>query len=155
MLTEKVANGLKILIQKGKVCQWVILWYFGQWLGGENGPSWTSSIYNTKAVCTGGLGINIYSVAYPYILQGIMQVLYVIILCSIKETNLEEKKLNYKSIIASKLQIIWHVMITPRMVWIKLHFPYSQQRTHHQFIAGAKVFNVTSPLRDSKKGAFL
>ena len=56
------------------------------------------------------LGINIYSVAHPFIPQVIMQVLYVSILCSIKETNLEEKKLNSKSIIASKLQI------SPRVV---------------------------------------
>ena len=60
--------------------------------------------------------MNIYSVAYPFILHVIMQVLYIIILCSIKETNLEEKKLNSKSIIASKLQISWRVVISPRMV---------------------------------------
>ena len=65
-------------------------------------------------VCTGGLGINIYSVAYPFILQVIRQVLYISTLCSIKETNLEEKKLNSKSIKASKLQISWRV--SPRMV---------------------------------------
>ena len=74
----------------------------------ENGPSWTSSIYNTLAVCTGDLGINIYCIAYPFILQVIMQVLYIIILCSIKETNLEEKKLNSKSVIASKLIYFSH-----------------------------------------------
>ena len=36
-----------------------------------------------------------------------------------------------------------------------LHFHYSQQHTHDQFIDGAKVFNVTSLLRDYKKGACL
>ena len=45
-----------------------------------------------------------------------MQVLYVSIPCCIKETNLEEKKLNSKSIIARKLQISWRVVILPRVV---------------------------------------
>ena len=42
-----------------------------------------------------------------------MQVIYLIILCSIKETNLDEKKLNSKSNIASKLQISWRVVASP------------------------------------------
>ena len=49
--------------------------------------------------------MNKYSVTYPFVLQVLMQVLYLILLCSIKETNLDEKKLNSRSIIASKLQI--------------------------------------------------
>ena len=57
-----------------------------------------------------GLGMNKYSVTYPFVLQVLMQVLYLIILCSIKETNLDEKKPNFKTIIASKLQISWRVM---------------------------------------------
>jgi len=84
-----------------------------------------------------------------------MQVLYIIILWSIKETNLEEKKTESKSIIARKQQISWRVVTTLRTVWINLHFHYSEQRTHEQFIARAKVFNVASLLRDYKKGACL
>jgi len=60
--------------------------------------------------------MNKYSVTYPFVLQVLMQVLYLIILCSIKETNLDEKKLNFKTIIASKLQISWRVMNLSRMV---------------------------------------
>jgi len=54
--------------------------------------------------------MNKYSVTYPFVFQVLMQVLYLIILCSIKETNLDEKKLNFTTIIASKLQISWRVM---------------------------------------------
>ena len=54
--------------------------------------------------------MNKYSVTYPFVLQVLMQVLYLIIICSIKETNLDEKKLNFKTIIGSKLQISWRVM---------------------------------------------
>ena len=60
--------------------------------------------------------MNKYSVTYPFVLQVLMQVLYLIILCSIKETNLDEKKLNFKTIIASKLQISWRVMNSSRTV---------------------------------------
>ena len=41
--------------------------------------------------------MNKYSVTYSFVLQVLMQVLYIIILCNIKEMNLEEKKLNSKS----------------------------------------------------------
>ena len=99
--------------------------------------------------------MNKYSVTYPFVLQVLIQVLYLIILCSIKETNLDKKKMNFKTIIASKLQISWRVVNSSRTVWINLNFHYSQRRTHDQFIAGAKVLNVASLLRDYKKGACL
>jgi len=35
--------------------------------------------------------MNKYSVTYSFVLQVLMQVIYLIILCSIKETNLDEK----------------------------------------------------------------
>jgi len=66
-----------------------------------------------------------------------MQGLYLMILCSIKETNLDEKKTEFQD-------------------------NHSQQtsdelacRDLDQFIAGAKVFNVASLLMDYKKGACL
>jgi len=92
------------------------IWSDIQELGGENRPSWTSSIYNTKAVCTGGLGMNKYSVTYSFVLQVLMQVIQLIIPCSVKETNLDEKKMNSKSIIANTLQISWRVVTSPRTV---------------------------------------
>ena len=99
--------------------------------------------------------MNKYSVTYPFVLQVLMQVLYIIILCNIKEMNLEAKKMNSKSIIACKLQISWSVVTLPDTVRMNLHFHYSQQHTHDQFFDGAKVFKVASLLRDSKKGACL
>ena len=60
--------------------------------------------------------MNKYSVTYSFVLQVLVQVIYLIILCSIKETNLDEKKVNSKAIIASKLQISWRVMTSPRTV---------------------------------------
>ena len=47
--------------------------------------------------------MNRYSVTYSFVLQVLIQVLYIIILCNIKEMSLEEKKLNSKSIITCKL----------------------------------------------------
>ena len=88
------------------------IWSDIQQLGGENRLSWTSSIYNT----TEGLGMNKYSVTYSFVLQVLMQVIYLIILCSIKETNLDEKKMNSKSIISSKLQISWRVVTSSRTI---------------------------------------
>ena len=60
--------------------------------------------------------MNKYSVTYPFVLQVLIQVLYLIILCSIKETNLDKKKMNFKTIIASKLQISWRVVNSSRTV---------------------------------------
>jgi len=48
--------------------KFLVIWSDIQRLGGENGPSWTSSIYNTWDVCRGGLGVNKYSVTYPFVL---------------------------------------------------------------------------------------
>jgi len=60
--------------------------------------------------------MNKYSVTYSFVLQVLMQVIYLIILCSIKETNLDEKKMNSKSIISSKLQISWRVVTSSRTI---------------------------------------
>jgi len=60
--------------------------------------------------------MNKYSVTYSFVLQVLMQVIYLIILCSIKETNLDDKKMNSKSIISSKLEISWRVVTSPRTV---------------------------------------
>ena len=43
-----------------------------------------------------------------------MQVLYIIVLCSVKETNLDAKKLNSKSIIASKQNKSSHAVTLSR-----------------------------------------
>jgi len=65
---------------------------------------------------------------------------------------LDAKKLNSKSTIARKLQISLHVVTSSRRVCMNLNFHFSQQRTFNQFIAGAKVFNFASLLRDYRKG---
>ena len=46
--------------------------------------------------------------------QVLMEVLYIIILCSIKEMNLDTKKINSKSIIASKQKINSHTVTWSR-----------------------------------------
>ena len=78
-------------IESVPMSNFLVIWSGIQERGGENGPSWTSSIYNTKAVCTRRLVMNKYSVTYSFVLQVLVQVLYLIIPCSIKETNLDEK----------------------------------------------------------------
>lgn len=73
-----------------------------------------------------------------------------IILCNIKETNLHEKTTEFQ--VSHNQQT---TMTSSPTVLIDLCIPNSQQRTCDQFIAGAKVSNVTSLLRDCRKGACL
>ena len=71
MLTEKEANGLKIPIEKGNLVSE---------LAGKTDRFEPPRFIIPRPFILGGLGINIYSVAYPFILQVIMRVLDIIIL---------------------------------------------------------------------------
>ena len=72
----------------------------------------------------------------------------IIMLCNIKETNLHEKTTEFQ--VSHSQQT---TMTSSRTVLIDLCISNSQRRNSDQFIAGAKVSNVTSLLRDCKKGA--
>ena len=67
-----------------------------------------------------------------------MQVLYLVILWSIKETNLDERKtefqVNQSQQPTDKLSYRVHVTYAE----IDLNFHYSQRRTHDQFVAGLR-----------------
>ena len=87
-----------------------------------------------------------------------MRGLYLIILRSIKEMNLDEKKLNSKSTDRSQQttgKLAYRDLVT--YAKIDLNFHYSPQRcTHDQFIVGRiRIFNVASLSRDYRKGACL
>ena len=107
--------------------------------------------------------INILYITHPLVLQVLMQVLYLIILRSIKETNRfvslilarrekTEFKVNQSQQTTDKLA--YREIVT--YARIDLNFHYSPQRcTHDQFIAGLGVFNVASLSREYRKGACL